>query len=105
MLKSITLDFLPVSHQIQLLLLSKLHWYFTAAESQFFLFLMIITSVYFTICCCSVNHFFCTTITSSQHHFSPSHTLLPHPDLAFTLTTPTHYITTTIISICAISPP
>ena len=108
MLKCITLVFLLLGGQIRLLLLSKLQNLCPGISQQLnfnlFIFLMIITS--FTICCCSVIHFFCATITSSQHHFSPNHTLLPHPNLAFKLTTPTHYITTiTTISTCAISPP
>jgi len=99
MLKCITLAFLLLRGQLQLQNLCP-----GISQQQnfsFFIFLMIITR--FTICFCSVIHFFCATITSSQHHFSPNHTLLPHPNLAFTLTTPTHYITT--IRTCAISPP
>ena len=108
MLKCITLSFLLLGGQLLLLLLSKLQNLCTGIAQQLkfslFLFLMIITSIGFTICCCSVIHFFCTTITSSQHHFSPSHTLLSHPNLAFTLTTPTHYFTTSTTSTCAIPP-
>ena len=92
MLKFITLAFLLVGGQHQLLLLSKLQNLCTGIAKQLnvslFLLLMIITSVGFTICCCSVMHFFYITITSSQHHFSCNHTLLPHPNLAFTLNHP-----------------
>jgi len=109
MLKFITLSFLLLGGQHQLLLLSKLQILCTGISKQLnvslFLLLMIITSVGFTICCCSVIHFFYIAITSSQDHFSSNHNLLPHPNLAFTLTTPTHYITTTIIITCALPPP
>ena len=87
MLKYITLTFLLLSGQHQLLLLFKLQDLCTGISQQLnfsvFLLLMIITSVGFTICYCSVIHFFCTAITSPQHHPSPNHTLLPHPNLAF----------------------
>ena len=104
-LKCITLAFLLLSGQHQLL---QNLWTGISQQLNFslFLLLMIITSVRFTICRRSVIHFFALP---SLHHPSPNHTLLPHPNLAFKLTTPTNYITTstttTTISTCAIPPP
>ena len=71
-------------------------WYFTAAELQF----VCLSNDYHQL-----YHLFllCHPLLLHHHHFSPNHTLLPHSNLAFTLTTPTHYITT--ISTCEISLP
>ena len=81
----------------------SLHWYCTAAEIQF----VSLSNDYHQH---RLYHLLllCHPLLLHHYHFIttslPSHTLLSHPNLAFTLTTPTHYFTTSTTSTCAIPP-